>query len=62
MLRTVDRVVLFAGGHVVGDQPAEKLTKDDVLRIAFSTGGPDRASAPMSRPASPQHPPGVLAS
>ncbi len=37
MLRAVDRVVLFAGGQVVADRPAASLTKDDVLRIAFST-------------------------
>jgi simple sugar transport system ATP-binding protein len=37
MLRIVDRVVLFVGGAVVDDRPAVSLSKEDVLRIAFSS-------------------------
>lgn len=62
MLRTVDRVVLFVGGRIVGDHPADTLTKDDVLRIAFSTAGPERGRPSTSHPATPQLSPGVLAS
>ena len=51
MLRTVDRVVLFADGRVVADRPAAHLTKDDVLRIAFSSGSPPPPSAPSRQPA-----------
>ena len=59
MLRTVDRVLLFASGRVVGDHPASELTKDDVLSIAFSSGVPPRAAVP---PAAPHQALGVLAS
>ena len=41
MLRAVDRVVLFVDGHIVDDRPAASLTKDDVLRIAFSSSRPE---------------------
>ena len=51
MLRTVDRVVLFADGRVVGDRPAATLTKDDVLAIAFSSAAPERPAVPSSLPA-----------
>jgi ABC-type proline/glycine betaine transport system ATPase subunit len=37
MLRIVDRVVLFVGAAVVDDRPAASLSKEDVLRIAFSS-------------------------
>ena len=37
MLRAVDRVVLFVDGAIVGDHPAHALSKDDVLRIAYSS-------------------------
>ncbi|WP_131113421.1 sugar ABC transporter ATP-binding protein [Lichenihabitans psoromatis] len=46
MLRAVDRVVLFVGGHIVDDRPAASLTKDDVLRIAFSSSRPDTMASP----------------
>ena len=49
MLRTVDRVVLFAGGRIVGDHPAADLTKDDVLDIAFSTAGRTVPTTPGPR-------------
>ena len=60
MLRTVDRVVLFAGGRIVDDRPAAALTKDDVLAIAFSTTG--RPDATASRRPSSQTQPGAMAS
>ena len=62
MLRSVDRVVLFADGRIVGDHPAATLTKDDVLRIAFSTGGPEPTPAAASLTSPSLHRPGVLAS
>ncbi len=37
MLRTVDRVILFVDGRPVGDRAAASLTKDEILREAFST-------------------------
>jgi simple sugar transport system ATP-binding protein len=37
MLRAVDRVVLFVGGAIADDRPAASLSKEDVLRIAFSS-------------------------
>ncbi len=52
MLRTVDRVVLFADGRIVGDHPAADLTKDDVLDIAFSTAG--RSGPPRLRQDQPE--------
>ncbi len=52
MLRTVDRVVLFADGRIVGDHPAADLTKDDVLDIAFSTAG--RSMPPRLRQDQPE--------
>ena len=59
MLRTVDRVVLFADGRVVGDHPADRLTKDDVLAIAFTSSGRD-GGPPVPTPAGPIGP-GVAA-
>ena len=50
MLRTVDRVVLFADGRVVGDRPAATLTKDDVLAIAFSSAASEKPAVPSSLP------------
>ncbi len=44
MLRTVDRIVLFAEGRVVGDHRARALSKDDVLDIAFSTARQGRTT------------------
>ncbi len=57
MLRAVDRVVLFAGGVIVGDRPAGALTKDEVLAIAFSSSPPG-----VTAPTSIQTQPGVLVS
>ena len=37
MLRAVDRVLLFVNGVVVDDRAATSLTKEDVLRIAYSS-------------------------
>ena len=62
MLRSVDRVVLFASGRIVGDRSAAALTKDDVLRIAFSTGGPERTAPAAHRLAQSHERSGVLAS
>ena len=60
MLRSVDRVVLFAGGRIVGDRPAAELTKDDVLAIAYSTTG--RSDTEASRRPPTQTQPGAMAS
>ena len=57
MLRAVDRVVLCAAGAIVGDRPADTLTKDDVLAIAFSSRHPGAVA-----PTATQTPPGVRAS
>jgi ABC-type sugar transport system ATPase subunit len=53
MLRTVDRVVLFAGGRIAGDHPAGSLSKDDVLDIAFSSREL-RSPATQTVPPAPQ--------
>jgi ABC-type sugar transport system ATPase subunit len=49
MLRAVDRVLLFVDGVVVDDRTATSLTKEDVLRIAFSSS-PHLMTPAMSAP------------
>jgi len=55
MLRAVDRVLLFVDGKIVDDRAAASLTKEDVLRIAFS-------SSPHPIPPAALAPQGAIAS
>ena len=48
MLRLVDRVVLFASGHVVADRSTDELTKDEVLATAFTSQAAVPSAAPVT--------------
>jgi simple sugar transport system ATP-binding protein len=54
MLRAVDRVLLFVDGVVVEDRSAASLSKEDVLRIAFSSSHAGQAGVmEMTHPVIP---------
>jgi ABC-type sugar transport system ATPase subunit len=40
LMRTVDRICLFAGGRIVAVRERAHVTKDELLEIAFSAGAP----------------------
>ena len=45
ILRTVDRICLFANGRIVGIREPARVTKDEILEIAFSAGQPAAIAA-----------------
>ena len=45
ILRTVDRICLFAHGRIVGIRDRARVTKDEILEIAFSAEAPARTEA-----------------
>ncbi len=48
LMRTVDRICLFADGRIVAVRERAHVTKEEILEIAFSAGAPAGAAAARS--------------